>query len=190
MVSYYDYQIVNNEHLYGPNKRLLIFLQGCSLHCEGCVNKHLWDFKMDKTITAEQVVNICKKEKVEGITLHGGEPLDQAKGLFEIVKALKEKKFTIILFTGYTKKEISGYQTKVWNLADIVISGRFLLSKQNYYLQFKGSTNQRVIKHKGKYKNYVVKNGKTVSILSIDALGNLNVKGFFTKEISEIIDIN
>ena len=112
MVSYYDYEIVNNEHLYGPGKRLLIFLQGCSLHCKGCVNKHLWDFKCEKMLSKEDILRICEIEKVDGITLHGGEPLDQAEKLLEIVKALKEKKFTVILFTGYTKKEIKDYISK------------------------------------------------------------------------------
>ena len=186
MLSYYDYQIVENEHLYGPGKRLLIFLQGCSLHCEGCVNKHLWEFKKEKLISTEKIIDICDKEKVDGITLHGGEPLDQAKDLLEVIKTLKEKKYIVILFTGYNKKEIKGYALKVWKLADIVISGRFILSKQNFYLQFRGSTNQRVITHKGKYKNYKVKDGKTVSILSIDNNGKLNIKGFYSDDIKEI----
>ena len=189
MVSYYDYEIVNNEHLYGPGKRLLIFLQGCSLHCKGCVNKHLWDFKCEKMLSKEDILRICEIEKVDGITLHGGEPLDQAKKLLEIVKALKEKKFTVILFTGYTKKEIKDYKLKVWNLSDIVISGRFELEKQNFYLQIKGSTNQKITTHKGKYKDYKIKNGKTVSILTIDNLGNLNIKGFYTNEIRDITDL-
>lgn len=186
MISYYDYQIIENEHLYGPGKRLLIFLQGCSLHCKGCVNKHLWDFKCEKMLSKEDILRICEIEKVDGITLHGGEPLDQAKDLLEVVKTLKEKKYTVILFTGYNKKEIKSYALAVWKLADIVISGRFIFSKQNFYLQFRGSTNQRVITHKGKYKNYKVKDGKTVSILSIDRSGNLNIKGFYSNDIKEI----
>ena len=71
MVSYFDYSIVENEHLYGPGKRLLIFLQGCSLHCEGCVNKHLWDFKKDKMISSEEILSICKDNKLDGVTFHG-----------------------------------------------------------------------------------------------------------------------
>ena len=61
--------------------------------------------------------------------------------------------------------------------------------KQNFYLQFKGSTNQKIITHKGKYKDYKIKNGKTVSILTIDNLGNLNIKGFYTNEIRDITDL-
>ena len=187
MVSYFDYSIVENEHLYGPGKRLLIFLQGCSLHCEGCVNKHLWDFKKDKMISSEEILSICKDNKLDGVTFHGGEPLDQADGLIEIFLKLKQSKYSIILFTGYIKKELKRNQIRVWNLADIVVCGRFVLAKQNFYLQFRGSTNQRIIRHKGIYKNYKIKDGKTVSILTLNNDGTLDIKGFYTNDIFRIV---
>ena len=39
------------------------------------------------------------------------------------------------------------------------------------------------------FKDYKIKNGKTVSILTIDNLGNLNIKGFYTNEIRDITDL-
>ena len=99
MINYKTYSYEENEHLYGPGKRLLLFTQGCSLHCKGCVNKHLWQFGVGANITVEEVLGLC--QDVEGITLHGGEPLDQSEGVLEIVKALKSVGKTVILFTGY-----------------------------------------------------------------------------------------
>lgn len=187
MINYHEYCIIENEHLYGPGKRLLLFTQGCSIHCEGCVNSHLWNFGCGKDINATEILNICKENKVDGITLHGGEPLDQAPAVLEVIKLLKENGFSVILFTGYIKKELNGAQIKIWNLADIVVSGRFVESKKNLYMQFRGSTNQRIYTHKGKYKGYKVVNGHTVAILTLDDKGNLNVKGFFSNEIKKII---
>ena len=187
MINYYDYCIIENEHLYGPGKRFLLFVQGCSIHCEGCVNSHLWDFGCGKGIDSTKILNICREHNVDGITLHGGEPLDQASAILEVVKLLKDDGFSIILFTGYAKKELKGDQIKVWNLSDIVVSGRFVESKKNLYLQFRGSTNQRVITLKGKYKNYKTVDGQTVAILTLDDTGNLNIKGFFSDEIKKII---
>ena len=113
MINYNDYSLVENEHLYGPGKRMLLFLQGCSIHCEGCVNKALWQFGCGKNATTEEIVNFCNKNHVEGITLHGGEPLDQAYGLYPMVKDLKESGFTVVLFTGYNKKELNKIQKKM-----------------------------------------------------------------------------
>lgn len=186
MVNYHDYAIIENEHLYGPGKRLLIFLQGCSLHCKGCINKHLWDFGKGKDITAEELLAICKDQNVEGITLHGGEPLDQADGLFEIVNLLKKNGFSIILFTGYNKKELKGKQLSVWNKADLIVCGRFIEEKKNLYMQFRGSTNQRIIKHKGPYKGYKVTDGETVAIFTLDDSGSINIKGFHSEDIEEL----
>ncbi|MDE6667588.1 MAG: radical SAM protein [Clostridia bacterium] len=187
MINYNDCCVIENEHLYGPGKRLLIFTQGCSIHCKGCVNPHMWNFGCGKDITAAEVLNICKENKVDGITLLGGEPLDQATAILEVVKLIKDNAFSVILFTGYTKKELKGDQVKVWGLADIVVSGRFIESKKNLYMQFRGSTNQRVYTHKGRYKDYKAVDGQTVAILTLDDKGSLDIKGFFSDEIKEII---
>lgn len=190
MIKIQSKMIVENEHLYGPGKRLLLFLKGCSIHCEGCINSHLWSFEGGTPISEFEILEICEKEHLEGITIHGGEPLDQANELLKVVNLLKEKKFTVILFTGYWKKELNKTQIKVWNKADLVVAGRFEIKKRNVNLQFRGSTNQRIITHPGPYKHYKVKDGFTTAIITIDKSGKLNVNGFLTKDIEELVKNN
>lgn len=186
MINYKTYSYEENEHLYGPGKRLLLFMQGCSLHCKGCVNKHLWQFEVGANITVEEVLGLC--QDVEGITLHGGEPLDQSEGVLEIVKALKSVGKTVILFTGYQYKELSkSSQKRVWSLSDLVVSGRYIEEKRNIYLQFRGSTNQRVYRHKGKYKDYRVKDGKSVAVIRLNENGKIQSRGFRNQELEELL---
>ena len=186
MINYKTYSYEENEHLYGPGKRLLLFTQGCSLHCKGCVNKHLWQFGVGANITVEEVLELC--QDVEGITLHGGEPLDQSEGVLEIVKALKNVGKTVILFTGYQYKELSKLsQKRVWGLSDLVISGRYVESKRNIYLQFRGSTNQRVYRHRGKYKDYRVKDGNSVAVIRLNENGEMQSRGFRNQELEELL---
>lgn len=186
MINYKTYSYEENEHLYGPGKRLLLFTQGCSLHCKGCVNKHLWQFGVGANITVEEVLELC--QDVEGITLHGGEPLDQSEGVLEIVKALKSAGKTVILFTGYQYKELSkSLQKRVWSLSDLVVSGRYIEEKRNIYLQFRGSTNQRVYRHQGKYKNYQIKDGKSVAIIRLNENGEMQSRGFRNQELEELL---
>ena len=186
MIRIQKYMIVENEHLYGPGRRLLVYLKGCNIHCKGCVNPHLWSFEGGTLISEDEILDICVKEKVEGVTLHGGEPLDQADELYKIVKLLKKNGFTIILFTGYIKKELNKNQLKIWNLADLVIAGRFQINKRNVNLQFRGSTNQRVYSHNGKYKNYKLMDGHTTAIITICNNGYSDINGFLTEDIVKL----
>ena len=186
MINYKTYSYEENEHLYGPGKRLLLFAQGCSLHCKGCVNKHLWQFGVGDNITVEEVLELC--QDVEGITLHGGEPLDQSGGVLEIVKALKSAGKTVILFTGYQYKELSkSSQKRVWSLSDLVVSGRYIEEKRNIYLQFRGSTNQRVYRHRGTYKDYQIKDGKSVAVIRLNENGKMQSRGFRNQELEELL---
>lgn len=187
MIKVYDLMIVENEHLYGPGKRLLLFLKGCSIHCDGCVNKHLWSFDSGKLYHTKEIIDICDIERVDGITIHGGEPLDQAEGLLKLVKDIKNKGLTIVLFTGYIKKELKKTQKNIWDKSDIVIAGRFDIKKRNTNLQFRGSTNQRIYTHEGKYKNYKVKDGHTTAILTINSNGYIDINGFLTEDIEELV---
>ena len=187
MINYKTYSYEENEHLYGPGKRLLLFTQGCSLHCKGCVNKHLWQFGVGANITVEEVLGLC--QGVEGITLHGGEPLDQSEGVLEIVKALKSVGKTVILFTGYQYKELSkSLQKRVWSLSDLVVSGRYIEEKRNIYLQFRGATNQRVYRHKGKYKDYQIKDGKSVAVIRLNENGEMQSRGFRTDDLAQLLN--
>ncbi len=187
MIKIQRKMLVDNEHLYGPGKRLLIYLKGCSIHCEGCINPHLWSFDGGTPLSSEEIVKTLVDNDLDGVTLHGGEPLDQADNLLQIVKDIKSNDKTVILFTGYTKKEISGNRLKIWNLADIVVAGRFQLKKRNVYLQFRGSANQRVYTHKGKYKNYKLNDGYTTAMFTIDENGDMDVNGFLTEDIAELM---
>lgn len=187
MIKVHKLMIVENEHLYGPGKRLLLYLKGCSIHCEGCINKHLWSFEGGTPMNSTEILEICKKENLDGITIHGGEPLDQANGLYDVVKAIKHENYTSILFTGYIKKELNKTQIKIWSLSDIVVAGRFQINKRNVNLQFRGSTNQRVYTHNGPYKNYKIHDGYTTAILTIDENGDMDVNGFLSEDIIKLV---
>lgn len=187
MINIHRLMIVENEHLYGPGKRLLVYLKGCSIHCEGCVNSHLWSFDGGIKISAEEIISICKKENVEGITLHGGEPLDQAGELEKVINLAKAFRYTIVLFTGYLYRELNSIQKRVWNKSDLVIAGRFDLNKRNVNLQFRGSSNQKVYTHHGPYKKYKLHDGLSTTIIAVNKNGTMDINGFLTEDILDLI---
>lgn len=138
-------------------------------------------------ISVNELVSLCQKEDAAGFTIHGGEPLDQSDGLKELLVLSKEKGKTVILFTGYIKKELNSSQKYVWNHSDIVVAGRYKQEKRNLNLQFRVSTNQRVYCHKGPYENYKINDGYTTAIITIDENGQMDVNGFLSDDVAKLI---
>ena len=97
----------------GPGKRIGIWLQGCSIHCEGCISVDTWQFGIN-SVSLEEVKILLKQwlPESDGITISGGEPFDQEEALFELLQFLRSDQKSILVYSGYsfqqlkTKKEI------------------------------------------------------------------------------------
>jgi len=93
----------------GPGRRLALWVQGCSLRCQGCASLDTWDPDGGSTwpiaAFAEQVAHLIRIEGLDGISLTGGEPVQQAGPLSELldtVAGLLGAGPDVVLFTGYT----------------------------------------------------------------------------------------
>lgn len=149
----------------GDGIRVALFLQGCSHHCKGCFNESTWDFsgghELTKNIENELAV-MCRKDWIDGLSILGGEPLDQnldelSDLLFNVTLGLTN--FPIWLWTGYTVEEMTEEQkmfVEIW--VDVLIDGRFDESQRDLTLKYKGSRNQRVIdiRKSNIFKNEIV----------------------------------
>jgi len=191
MIYYHKISIEENNLLYGPGKRLVIWTQGCSIRCKGCNNKHLWDRNGAKTISKELFLEQFFSFKgIDGITLLGGEPTDQLDELHPVIKAIKEKGYSVILFTGHEIEDfISNQEKEFISYCDLIICGPFDINKLNIFLHFRGSTNQRVIINSLRYYNYQIQDGDNTVLLDIENDGTITNKGFpdndFIQEIKK-----
>ena len=137
----------------GPFKRLCIWFQGCNRNCRGCCNKTLQPLKPANIISLGDLLEIIRKSKIEnkieGVTLSGGEPLLQ----IDLVKLLEEVKslgLGIILFTGYQLNEIDD---NLKNQCDIIIDGYFDEQKIDNNSALVGSVNQNINYISDRYVN-------------------------------------
>lgn len=135
----------------GPGVRVSIFFQGCSFHCKGCFNEETWDFKGGKEFTDDtikEVLDLCDKDQVKGLSILGGEPMNPKNidGTTKLAKAFKERfsDKTIWMWSGYTFEDYLSKQD-VMKYIDVVVDGQFEIDKKDPRLHFKGSSNQRVI---------------------------------------------
>lgn len=158
--------IVKESIVDGPGIRLVVFTQGCKHNCLGCHNPHTHSFEGGELVSIESIVSMVKENPLlDGITLSGGEPFEQAKVLSKLAKIIKESGYNIITYTGYTYEFIvSSFSDnpdweKLLQNTDILIDGRFEIEKRNLALKFRGSENQRIIDIKR-----TIKEGKIVEL--------------------------
>ena len=108
--------ITHNDMLNGDGLRVVLWVSGCSLHCEDCQNKYSWNFNegiLFDERAKEEIFSELKKDYISGITITGGHPLEK-QNIEEIEKLCKEIKInfpnkTIWLYTGFIFEEIKNY---------------------------------------------------------------------------------
>ena len=86
---------------------------------------------------------------LHGVTLSGGEPLNQAMACYDIAQAAKQMGLNVWCYTGYTMEYLrdNGAEEQKALLAevDVLVDGRYIQEKRSLSLDWRGSSNQRVI---------------------------------------------
>lgn len=143
--------ITNDSIVDGPGIRLVTFAQGCLHACEGCHNPESWPLDGGRLITVEQVIQkMDQNPLLDGITLSGGEPFEQAAAMAAISRAAHARKLHVITYTGYLWEELfhpnapAPWQ-ELLQATDVLVDGRFILQQRSLDLVFRGSKNQRVL---------------------------------------------
>lgn len=141
----------------GLGIRTVIYFCGCNFHCHNCQNKELWNFKYGKIFDNNAKIELFKalsNEHIKGLSILGGEPLQQGKELFYLIKEVKENfpDKDIWLWTGYYLSELNDEQKEIINLCDYIVDGRYEENKRDLTLNFRGSSNQTIWEKKnGKF---------------------------------------
>lgn len=135
----------------GIGWRTVLWVSGCTHHCEGCHNPETWDFNSGKKFTDKhlrKIIEFLEKPYIKGLTISGGDPLavDNRESILEIVKAVKNNCPTkdIWLYTGYEYEDVKDLE--ILQYIDVLVDGRFVLDQRDITLPFRGSTNQNIIK--------------------------------------------
>lgn len=144
--------IVRESIVDGPGIRFTVFCQGCPHACKGCHNPETHDFAGGKDVSIDRLLEEIDKDKLlAGVTFSGGEPFCQAEAFAELGRRVKERGLNITVFSGYTLEELIEMAEgksdirELLELTDILIDGPFVNELRDLTLQFRGSSNQRVI---------------------------------------------
>jgi anaerobic ribonucleoside-triphosphate reductase activating protein len=143
--------IVPESHVDGPGLRYVIFTQGCPHCCPHCHNPDSWDVNAGKEFSVKQVIRLLKQQKKpkRGVTFSGGEPFLQAGELAEVALAAHQIDWDVVTYTGYTYEELTEMEDSgvkaLLCASDMLIDGRYVHELRATGLQFRGSSNQRMI---------------------------------------------
>lgn len=149
--------IKNCDIANGPGVRVSLFVSGCTHHCPGCFNEVAWDFDYGQPFTQQtidSILDMLRPDYIRGLTLLGGEPFEpQNQGpVVELLRQVKQQlpEKSIWAFSGYLfdKDMLSGRLGDLGeylSYLDVLVDGRFVESKKNLSLRFRGSENQRLI---------------------------------------------
>lgn len=161
-----DFDVAN-----GPGVRVSLFVSGCSHKCEGCFQPETWnpkygDLFLDKDL--DHILKSLKPDYIDGITILGGDPLmiyniEKVEQIITRIRNKYSRRKTIWLYTGFTLDDIISDINFIYNEGlmpppmdinimksilsniDYLVDGPFILDKKDMRLQFRGSSNQRLI---------------------------------------------
>ena len=114
----------------GPGLRAVLWLQGCSLSCPGCFNPHTHSREAGDRVPIDEFrARLADASPgIEGLTVSGGEPLEQARALRALLERLRrETPLSVILFTGFTWQEVTATaeMADVLPFVDVLVAGRY-----------------------------------------------------------------
>ncbi|MGL5751377.1 MAG: anaerobic ribonucleoside-triphosphate reductase activating protein [Paraclostridium sp.] len=131
----------------GDGCRVVLWVSGCDLNCDGCHNDEYKSFSCGEKFTEDDlryIDSLISNKYISGLSILGGEPLHK-NNIFDVVKVCdyiknKHPEKDIWLWTGYKIEKLP-----IIPNVDIIIDGRYdknLPTKKKW----RGSDNQRMFK--------------------------------------------
>ena len=137
---------VSKTEAEGPGKRFALWVQGCTLGCPDCCNPEMWSKKGGETISVDELYKkiLTVSDKIEGVSLLGGEPFEQDRALSILARKIRDKGLTVMVYSGYDLKEIKDMKSELLEHVDVLVAGRYVKELHTTKRRWIGSTNQEL----------------------------------------------
>ena len=177
----------------GPGNRFVLWTQGCSKGCSECFNPETWSTNIYKELSPTQIFELIKNFEVDGVTISGGDPLEQEDELLELLMLLSTMRLRkgVILFSGFTRAEISSnfIREQCLKYIDVLIDGRY---EKNLKIDFslRGSSNQEFYSFSNKISSDELHFDQEIEISSLE--GDIMMTGFpnISRKILKELGVN
>lgn len=184
-------RILSPVHSLGPGDRVCLWTQGCKKRCKGCISPELQPYsgnEIDENLLAKILIQVARKNNCTGITISGGDPLEQSQALLKLLTLLRNEFDDILVYTGFELQDIQdglvGIDAKkCLDYLDILIDGKYIDELNYKDCVLRGSSNQNIhFINKGLAPVYAeyMKQGRILE--SFVHNQNMIVTGIFNKE--------
>lgn len=137
----------------GPGRRVGLWTQGCGIGCKGCISQDTWASDESRRVDIDALLAWCRAacdDRLDGITVSGGEPFDQPEALLALLEALHawraelHEPFDILCYSGYPLRRLEAQHGGILALLDALVPEPFV---QSLPLggRWRGSSNQPLV---------------------------------------------
>lgn len=130
----------------GPGRRCGVWLQGCSRGCSGCMATSFQPpdggYVSDPLSLGAAILQSCKDNLCEGVTISGGEPFEQAAELKILLEYLNQAGIRdILIYSGFAMSGLLKKFPWIAALCACVVDGHFDINQPTED-GWRGSANQ------------------------------------------------
>ena len=145
-------RILSPVHSLGPGDRVCLWTQGCKKRCKGCISPELQPYsgnEIDEDVLAKILIQVARKNNCTGITISGGDPLEQSQALLKLLTLLRNEFDDILVYTGFELQDIQdglvGIEAKkCLDYLDVLIDGKYVDELNYKDCVLRGSSNQNI----------------------------------------------
>ena len=154
-------EIMTADTANGVGMRVTVFVSGCTSACPGCFQPETWNFEYGRLYTPEMEDSIMKElaqPYYDGLTLLGGDPMEESNqvGILPLIRRISAELpgKTIWAYTGFVydrdllpggRRYFGEVTDEILDNIDILVDGPFVQDLKKITLNFRGSSNQRII---------------------------------------------
>lgn len=180
----------------GPGWRVPLWVQGCSIRCTTvCLNPHFlsrdggFHHRVDDIAARLRELVDRAQVDIEGVTVLGGEPTDQASAVGRFFVAARDLGLSTMLYSGATLEALrvrsSADIDALLAVTDLLVDGPFHAREFDKDLIWRGSRNQRILTLSSRYSDADVEHALATQGRSFSALvlpdGRISVSGLQTR---------
>lgn len=148
--------IARGSRVNGPGLRAVVWVQGCTIGCAGCFNPQTHPHAARQLLESAALAReLCALPSLDGVTLSGGEPFEQAAACARFAEEVGAHGLSLMVFTGYPYKLLAGSPfpevQRLLQAIDLLVAGPYIAARAIAPRDFRASSNQelRVLSARG-----------------------------------------